>query len=303
MSDYSAESSDEEFDFQEEVDPLVQYDSRIQQVYSIPVTEGRYVLSLVQGNFNRAYDTLDRARDLQDYLTSIGAIRAPNIDMHALYDFCVNPIAYQPFEHSNFISDLPYAIISQYNLAFVVNARNFPICEQDAQVNAVCAQSQDPRICYEEQLGLTQQANTNSSVVLSKQLMRFLCRNVNNLLYGAYTLGMNTIHTTIYSNWYRFREIIGQNKLDYVQIDVITQPVAMIPQLNLRISKQDHIEMLKNELHLTDSMARDNTTAETFIPYVKRRTKNELIQRNSRLLEKAVMSNNRLVFQITLGRF
>ena len=289
-----------------------QYDTTISQVYNLPFIEGRYLLQLVtqrpnlfpltEQDIERAYNTLNKARDLQDYLTDIGAIRAPNIDMHALYKFCVNPIAYQQFEHSKLISELPDAIISHYNLAFVANAPNFPICEQDAQVNAVCEQSQNPRICYEQNLGLTQQANTNSAVVLSKQLMRFLCRNVNSLLHDAYTLGMNTIHTTINQNWTRFQQNRGPDKIDYVQIDVITQPVAMIPQLSIRISKQHHIARLKNELGLSDSMARANTTAETFIPYVKRRTKDELIQPHSRRLEKAVMTNNRLNLQITLGR-
>jgi len=305
-------SSDEEYDESDdeafsatEPNALEIYDQQVQNIYGHTLTDGRFVLHLVSSesnDFDKAYETLQKANDLVQYLEEIGAIRVGNINMHEVYKFCASPHSYTQFDYTN--NSLPFEIIDNYNLAFVVNDDRYTICEQQDLVNFVCAAAQNPRRCYERKLRLTEVENTDSSVVLSKQLMRFLCKNVNRLLSYAFDNCMQTIATLINMNWERFQKNTGPDKLDYIEIHVRTLPNAINPELRLTISKQDHITMLRGPpYNFSETLAYKNTNAEAFRPYVKRRLKNELIDPNKRRMEYMVMTNNTIQFHVEAGRF
>ena len=298
-TDSDSDRSDFDDMFEFEKNPMIEYDANVTSVYNSTVPDGRFVLSMVNGNFEMAYDVLQKTLDMQQYLTDIGAIRIPNIDRHALMRFCANPVAYSNFQHSQLISMLPHSIITTDNLEFVKLGDNAPICAQDAQLNAVCSQSQNPASCYEAKLGFTQQPNTTSSVVLSKHLVRFMCHNVNRMLIDAQITAIQTIDSIILKNWARFRQIRGEGQLTYVNVNVISQPAPIIPVLSLRVSKNEYIALLRDEYAMSDTQARNNTTADTFRDYVKRRFKNVLIIPNARRLEDSVMKNNRLWYEVT----
>jgi hypothetical protein len=298
-SDSDGYGSGSDNDFELEKDPMIEYDERVTSVYNSTVPDGRFALSMVDGNFEKAYEILQKTSDAQQYLTDIGAIRIPNIDRRALMRFCANPVAYSDFQHSKLISMLPYAIIASYNLGFVKLGDEYPICAQDAQLHAVCDQSQNTASCYEEKLGLTPQPNTSSSVVLSKQLIRFMCHNVNRMLIYAQITAIQTIDSIILDNWYRFRQIRGEEQFTYVNVNVISHPVPLIPALSISVSKNAYITMLKNEFAMSDTQARSNTTADTFRDYVKRQFKELIIIPNARRLEHAIMKNNSVRYEVT----
>lgn len=294
---YSDSESDEGFVLQE--DAMIKYDEIVTGVYNITVPDGRFVLSTVNGNFEKAYDVLQKTADAQQYLTDIGAIRVPNIDLHALIRFCANPSAHSNFQHSRLISMLPYALIREHNLQFVTSADDQPLCAQDAQLHAVCGQSQNPASCYEHELGLTQQPNSSSSVVLSKQLFRFMCHNVNRMLADAQHTAMQAIESLLSSEWERFRQVKGPGQLTHINVDVISEPDPILPALSLRVSKNVYIAMLRNEYGMSDTQARTNTTENTFRDHVKRQFKNLILIPNARRLEDRVMKNNRLRYRVT----
>lgn len=297
-SDSDSDGSDDDM-FELEKDPMIEYDANVTSVYNSTVPDGRFVLSMVNGNFEKAYEVLQKTFDAQQYLTDIGAIRIPNIDRHALMRFCANPVAYNDFQHSQLISMLPHSIITTYNLEFVKLEDKYPICAQDAQLHAVCNQSQTPALCYEEKLGLTPQPHTMSSVVLSKQLIRFMCHNVNRMLIHAQNTAIQTIDSIILDNWDRFRQIKEEGQLTYVNVNVISHPVPLIPALSIRVSKNAYITMLRNDYGMSDTQARSNTTADTFRDYVKRQFKDLIIRPNARRLENAIMKNNRVRYEVT----
>jgi hypothetical protein len=293
----SEESDDQQFSVQ--LDPNIVYDNIIKTHYpQLTLPQGREALSLVDGKHEKAKDLVQKTVDLQQYLEDLGAIRSPNIDMSALFRFCANRVLYSQFVHSRLIGMLPHNLIQEYDMEFVKTSDEYPLCAQDAQINAVCSGSPNPVSCYENALGFTEQRRTDSSVTLSKQLMRFLCKNVNNTILKAQREAIETIDSVINDHWTRFQKVRGADKLDHIEIKVLTLPVALYPEMSVRIFKEDHIQMLKDSFSLSYKKANYETTSQAFKEYVKRRFQREIIKQTPRRIEDAVMKNNKLYYNI-----
>lgn len=300
MSDYEDDEDDEDDWFVDDVsDPNRNYDENVQSLYNITVPMGRVALSMTSGDFDRAYDLLQKTSDLQSYLEQIGAIRAPMLDYEALLKFCASGLADSFFEHSRLIQRIPYDILKAQNLSFVVHSDNELLCAQDAQINAMCANAHDQRACYENELQFTQLPTTDSSVVLSKQLMRFMCKNVMGMMRAMQWATMERIDRLLEENWDNFRAVRGGDRLNVITIRASSVPHAFHPVIVISISKNDHILLLKNDFGMSDTQARKNTNLETFKSYVKRRVKNELLLPNARRFERAFMKNNNVRFDVT----
>lgn len=144
----SDEDSDDDLDVPIEVDPNAEYDHTVQTLYQMSIPQGRKVLSLVDGKKDKAYDVIQQATDLQQYLIDLGAIRPPNVDMDSLFKFCANSGSDSEFVHSLLISELPHHLIQHYGMEFVKTSDDFTLCAQDAHINAVCDGSTGPRNFY-----------------------------------------------------------------------------------------------------------------------------------------------------------
>lgn len=282
-------SEDEYAEIQE--DPLESYDARAVNMYGVTISFGRKALFLKNGNYERAEDLIQRTQDMETYLASIGAIRRPLLDEEVLLEFCAKRVEHRTFDYG-LLSSLPADVVDRFSL--IVQSDNITLCSQEGTINAMCQNAPDPRRCYENTLGFASM-HTNSSIVLSKQLLRFLCSNVNRQIRHLQHDTITRVDQCLELEWDRFMEIRGPVKLDAVEFrtnNILPAEVSLI------VSKYEHIDMLIRDYGLSDGVAREHTTLNAFRSFVTKRLRESLFRPNIRKFEDAFMQNRIATIQI-----
>lgn len=228
-----------------------------------------YALALSKGREERALELLSMLDDANEYLGAIGLNAPPD---QALLRFLAQPRTAAAERPTSRLHGLPHDVKARLFLLSGTGST----CSKARLIDELCHDAPSESRCYEDAIGVATAYHGDSQVVLSRRLLRFLCRDARQQMHAMQTSTFRIFDQHVALRGFRDRVKRGTMRsatfflshLDGTELARLTVTFAEFEQA-----------------HPPSAASR----ADAFGKYVKRRVRDDLLRPNEPRLEHDVM--------------
>lgn len=239
-----------------------------------------YALALSKGREERALELLSMLHDANDYLRAIGLNAPPD---QALLRFLAQPRTAAAERPSSRVHGLPHDVKARLLLLGGTGST----CSKARLIDELCHDAPSESRCYEDAVvGATTAYHGDSQVVLSRRLLRFLCRDVRQQMRAMQesTFRIFDQHVALRG----FRDRVKRRTMRSATFHLSHLNGTELARLTVTFAE-----------YAQAHPPSDASRADVFGEYIKRRVRDELLRPNEPRVEHDMMRG--VEFQLTFS--